>query len=216
MPSGRVRDALIQILRKEGRVYHKLTSSLNKRGRGDLGTIRLYSEVQFISVQSLSRVQLFATLLIAECQASPSITSSQSFLNSGPLSWWWHPTISSSVILFSSHLQSFPTSWSFQMSQFFALGGQSIGVSASASVLPMDIQDWSPLGWTGGTSLRAFLTRSWGQIRLKAALIRVPGSPTHSIPLAPHTGDLQVTHLFTRYAPEQEEEMSTTPVFLLG
>ena len=60
---------------------------------------------------------------------------------------WYHPTISSSVILFSSRLRSFPASGSFPMSQFFTSGGQSIGVSASASVLPMNIQDWFPLGW---------------------------------------------------------------------
>ena len=71
-----------------------------------------------------------------------------------PLSWWCHPTISSSVVPFSSHLQSFPASRSFSMSQFFTSGGQSIGVSASASVLPMNIQDWSPLGWTGWISLQ--------------------------------------------------------------
>ena len=64
--------------------------------------------------------------------------------NSCPLSQWCHPTISSSVIPFSSCLQSFPTSGSFQMSQLVASGGQSIGVSASASVLPMNIQDWFP------------------------------------------------------------------------
>jgi len=75
--------------------------------------------------------------------------------NSCPLSWWCHPTISSSVIPFSSCLQSFPASGSFQMSQFFASGGQSIGVSASASVLPMNIQDWFPLGWTGLISLQS-------------------------------------------------------------
>ena len=69
------------------------------------------------------------------------------------LSWWCHPTISSSVVPFSSSLQSFPTSGSFPMSHLFASGGQSIGVSASASVLPMNIQDWSPLGWTGWISL---------------------------------------------------------------
>ena len=68
--------------------------------------------------------------------------------NSCPLSRWCHPTISSSVVPFSSHLQSFPGSGSFPRSQFFASGGQSIGVSASASVLPMNTQDWSPLGWT--------------------------------------------------------------------
>ena len=69
--------------------------------------------------------------------------------SSCPLSQWSHPAISSSVVPFSSCLQSFPVSGSFQMSQFFASGGQSIGVSASASVLPMNIQDWYPLGWTG-------------------------------------------------------------------
>ena len=69
------------------------------------------------------------------------------YSNSCPLSWWCHPTISSSVIPFSSYLQSFSASRSFQMSQFFASGGQSIGVSASASILPMNIQDWFPLGW---------------------------------------------------------------------
>ena len=75
--------------------------------------------------------------------------------NSRPLSQWWHPIISSSVIPFSSRLQSFPASGSFPMSQFFASGGQSIGVSASASVLPMNTQDWSPLGWTGWISLQS-------------------------------------------------------------
>ena len=69
--------------------------------------------------------------------------------NSCPLSWWCHPTISSSVILFSSCLPSFPASGSFPNSQFFESGGQSIGASASASVLPMNIQDWFPLGLTG-------------------------------------------------------------------
>ena len=66
-----------------------------------------------------------------------------------------HPTISSSVIPFSSHLQSFPASGPFQMNQFFASGSQSIGVSASASVLPMNIQDWFPLGLTGWISLKS-------------------------------------------------------------
>ena len=75
--------------------------------------------------------------------------------NSCPLSWWWHATISSSVIPFSSYLQSFPPSGSFQMSQLFPSGGQSIGASASASVLPMNTQDWSPLGWTGWISLQS-------------------------------------------------------------
>ena len=75
--------------------------------------------------------------------------------NPGPLSQWCHPAISSSVIPFSSCLQSFPASGSFPMSQLFASGGQSIGVSASASVLPMNTQDWSALGWTGWISLQS-------------------------------------------------------------
>ena len=75
--------------------------------------------------------------------------------NPCPSSRWYHPTISSSVVPFSSCPQSFPASGSFQMSQLFAWGGQSTGVSASTSVLPMNTQDWSPLGWTGWISLQS-------------------------------------------------------------
>ena len=75
--------------------------------------------------------------------------------NSYPSSRWYHPTISSSVVPFSSCLQSFPASGSFPMSPFFVLGDQSMGASASASVLPMNIQDWFPLGWTGLISLQS-------------------------------------------------------------
>ena len=77
------------------------------------------------------------------------------YSNSCPLSQWCHPAISSSVIPFSSCPLSLPASGCFQMSQLFAWGGQSIGVSASASVLPMNTQDWSPLGWTGWISLQS-------------------------------------------------------------
>ena len=77
------------------------------------------------------------------------------YWNSCPSSWWCHPTISSSVVPFSSCPQSLPASGSFPMSQLFAWGGQSIGVSASTSVLPMNAQDWSPLGWTGWISLQS-------------------------------------------------------------
>ena len=77
------------------------------------------------------------------------------YSKSCPLSQWWHPTISSSVSPVSSCLQSFPTSGSFLVSQLFASGGQPIRVSASASVLPMNTQDWSPLGWTGWISLQS-------------------------------------------------------------
>ena len=75
--------------------------------------------------------------------------------NSCPLSWWCHPTISSSVIPFSSRLQSFPESGSFPVNQFFTSGGQSIGISASASILAMNIQDWFSLGLTGLISLQS-------------------------------------------------------------
>ena len=75
--------------------------------------------------------------------------------NPCPLNWWCHPTITSSVFPFSSCPQSFPASGSFQMSQLFTSGGQGIEVAASASVLPMNIQDWSPLGWTGWISLQS-------------------------------------------------------------
>ena len=75
--------------------------------------------------------------------------------NPCPLSHWCHPTISSTVVPFSSHLQSFSASGSFPISQFFLSGGPSIGVSVSASVLPMNIQDWFPLGWTGWISLKS-------------------------------------------------------------
>ena len=75
--------------------------------------------------------------------------------NPCPLSQWYHPTISSSVIPFSSCLQSFPASGYFKLSQLFSSGGQSIGVSASKSVLPMNTQDWSPSGWTGWISLQS-------------------------------------------------------------
>ena len=77
------------------------------------------------------------------------------YSNSCPSSRWCHPAISSSVIPFSSCPQSFPASGSFPKSQIFAWGGQSIGVSASVSVLPMNTQDWSPLGWTGWIFLQS-------------------------------------------------------------
>ena len=110
---------------------------------------------QFSSVQLLSRVRLFVTPWIATRQASLSITNSQSYSDSCPSSQWCHPTISSSVVPFSSCPQSLPASESFPMSQLFAWGGQSIGVSASASVLPMNTQDWPPLGWTAWISLQS-------------------------------------------------------------
>ena len=97
----------------------------------------------------------------------------RAYLNSCSLSRWCHPTISSSVIPFSSCLQSFPESGSFPMSQFFTSGGQSIGVSASTSVLPMNIQDWSSLGWTGWISLQSKgLSRIFSNTTVSALLVK--------------------------------------------
>ena len=84
----------------------------------------------------------------------PSLTPGV-YSNSCPSSRWCHPTISSSIVPFSSCLQSFPASGSFPVNQFFVSGGQSVGASDSASVLPMNIQDWFPLGWTGWISLQS-------------------------------------------------------------
>ena len=101
------------------------------------------------SVQSLSRVRLFATPWIAAHQASLSTPTPGVHSDSRPSSQWCHPAISSSVIPFSSYPQSLPASQSFPMSQLFASGGQSTGVSTLASFLPKNTQDWSPLEWTG-------------------------------------------------------------------
>ena len=109
---------------------------------------------RYVVVQSVSHVWLFATPWTAPCQTSLFVTISQSLLKPCPLSWWCHPTISSSVIPFSSCLlQSFPASGFFPMSWLFMSGGQSIG--ASASVLPVNIQGWFPLELTGWISLQS-------------------------------------------------------------
>ena len=107
------------------------------------------------SVQSLICVHLFANPIGCSNQASLSITNSQSLLKLMYIELVTPSTISSSVVPFSSCPQSLPASGSFEMSQLFSWGGQSIGVSASASVLPMNTQDWSPLGWTGWISLQS-------------------------------------------------------------
>ena len=105
-------------------------------------------------VQSLSHVQLFATPWTAHARLPCPSPTPGACSNSCPSSQWCHPTISSSVICCSC-LQSCPASGSFPVSQFFASGGQSIGVLASASVLPVNIQGWFPLGWTGFISLQS-------------------------------------------------------------
>ena len=107
---------------------------------------QMFNTLSYLSsIQSLSRVQLFAIPWTTAHQASLSITDSWSLLKLMSIRSVIPPTISSPVVPFSSHLQSFPASGSFPMSQFFTSGSQSIGVSASASVLPMNIQDWFPM-----------------------------------------------------------------------
>ena len=118
---------------------------------------RCSASLQFSSVQ-FSRLVMSDSLWTHGLQHTrpPCLSPTPGVsLNSCPLSQWCHPTISSSVIPFSSRLQFFPASESFPVSQFFTRGGQSIGVSASTSVLPMNTQDWSPLGWTGWISLQS-------------------------------------------------------------
>ena len=107
------------------------------------------------SVQFSHWVVSFATPWMVARQASLSIPTLKAYSNSCPLCWWCRPTISSSVVPFASCLQSFPASGSFPISRFFASGSQSIGVSASASVLQMNVQDWFHLGFTGWISLQS-------------------------------------------------------------
>ena len=112
------------------------------------------SHVKISSVLLVSCVWLFATPWTPVRQASLSITNSRSLPKLMSIESC-HPTVSSSVVPFSFCPQSFPESGSFQMSQLFASGGQSTGISASTSVLPMNTQDWSPLGWTGWICLQS-------------------------------------------------------------
>ena len=121
-----------------------------------LGICRKMNAEYMVSSVQFSRSVLFDSLWPHGLQnARPPCPSPTPGVhsNSRPLSRWCHPTISSYVVPFASHLKSFTASGYFQMSQFFASSGQSIGVSALTSVLPMNIQDWFPLGWTGWISL---------------------------------------------------------------
>ena len=139
------------------------TKQTNKKTQLLLGTEMGYKWREHIdrcSIESIWEVQFSSvtqscpTLCSPMNCSSPGLPVHHQLPELCPLSWWCHPTISSSVIPFS-HLQSFPVSGSFQMSQLFASGGQRIGVSASTSVLPMNIQDWFALGWTGWISLQS-------------------------------------------------------------
>ena len=122
-----------------------------------LTSLSMISRFTHVTVQFSSVAQSCPTLcdphgLQHTRPPCPSSTP-RAYSNSCPLSPWCHPTISSSVVPLSLHLQSFPPSESFKMSQFFTSGGQTFEVSASTSVLPVNAQDWSPLGWTGWISL---------------------------------------------------------------
>ena len=120
--------------------------------------LSIFTVLTFLSVSQFSHSVVSDSLWSHESQHArppcPSPTP-RVYSNSCPSSQWCHPVISTSVFPFSSCPQSLPASGSFPMSQLFTWGGQSIGVSASASVLPMNIQDWSPLGWTGWISLQS-------------------------------------------------------------
>ena len=137
-------------------------------------SVSLFMTINIFLIYKVFALYIEASMLGASVQFSHSVMSNslqphelqhitlpcpsptpRVYSNSYPLSRWCHPTISSSVVPFFSHVQSFPASKSFQMSQFFTSGGQSIGVSASASVLAMSIQDLFPLGWTGWISLQS-------------------------------------------------------------
>ena len=120
-------------------------------------------EVESTGIDAISNISYYSVAKSCPILCDPVDCSTPGFSvlhlpvcsNSCPLSRWCHQTISSSVVPFSSCLQSFPASGSFPVSQLFALGGQSIGVSALVSVLPMNIQGWFPLGWTGLNSLQS-------------------------------------------------------------
>ena len=116
--------------------------------------------IEFYQVQFSSVAQSCLTLCDPmDCSTpgfpTPSTPTPRAYSNSCPSSRWCHPTISSSVVPFSTCLQSFLAAGAFQMSHFFTSGGQHTGVSASASILPMNIQDWFPLGWTVWISLQS-------------------------------------------------------------
>ena len=141
---------LINVIQDE--TLHHIGGMLDRRAESGLNKTFQFSSVQFslsVKFDSLRPHALQHTR--PPCPSpTPGVYS-----HSCPLSRWCHPTISSSVDPFSSCLQCFPASGSLQMSQLFTSGGRSIGVSASASVLPMNTQDWFPLGWTGWISLQS-------------------------------------------------------------
>ena len=135
-------------------VYIVITSCILLRKIEKMSTWFCF-QIHDCSVQLFSHVRLLQPYELQHARPPCPSPTPGVHRNPHPSSRWCHPTISSSVIPFSSHPQSFPASGSFQMSQFFASGCQSIGVSASTSVLPINPQDWSPLGWTGWISFQS-------------------------------------------------------------
>ena len=168
--------------------YVYTTFSLYSHAFMDLSTVSIVFLSQFSSV-----TQSCVTLWPHESQHTRPPCSSPTprvHPKPCPLSQWCHPTISSSVVPFFSCLQSFPASESFQMSQLFTSGSQSTGVSASASVLPANTQDWSPLGWTGWISLQSkWLSRIFSNTTVQkhqffgTQLSSQSNSHTHTWPL---------------------------------
>ena len=147
---------LLVILRKSNwiSIFHHTLKSIPHR----LKQLHMKEIIPPFSSFQFSRLVVSNSLRLHESQhARPSCPSPtpRVYSNSCPLSQWCHPAISFSVVPFSSCPQSLPASGSFPMSQLFAWGGQSIGVSASISVPPMNTQDWSPLGWTSWISLQS-------------------------------------------------------------
>ena len=140
----------------------------------------------FSSVQSLSHVQLFVPHEPQDTRPPCPSPTAKVYPNPCPLSQWCHPTISSTVVSFSSHLQSFSASGSFPVSQFFPSGGPRIGVSVSASVLPMNIQDWFPfkMNWLDLLEVQGIL-KSLLQHISKASIVRC--SAFFIIQLSHHT-----------------------------
>ena len=118
------------------------------------GTLRMRSSGLLLFSRSIVSSCLLTPWTAAARLPCPS-PSPRACSNSYPLNWWCHLTISSFVVSFSSCFQFFPASGSFLMRQFFSLGGRNFGISVSASVLPMNIEDWFPLGWTDWISLQS-------------------------------------------------------------
>ena len=146
------------LVRMEGHFYRmesrrSPSAGVGHPSQGDIQHFCSVISVQFSSVTQ--SCQILCDPMNCSTPGLPASPAPGAYLNSCPSSRWCHPTISSSAIPFSSCLQSFPASGSFPVSQFFITGDQSIGVSASASVLAMNIQDWSPLGWTDWISLQS-------------------------------------------------------------